>query len=106
MKSFTRTLALQSGSRPALYSLAIALRISLQRYFFVMTAAHEVDEATPLLQVQPKKRTPLPWSQLIIVLFLQLGEPLTSQVIYPFAPQVGFLEKMAIHWTVMLIEFV
>ena len=97
---------MRSRSRPALYSLAIALRISLQRYFFVMTAAHEVDEVTPLLQVQPKKRTPLPWSQLIIVLFLQLGEPLTSQVIYPFAPQVGFLEKMAIHWTVMLIEFV
>jgi hypothetical protein len=56
-----------------------------------MTAANirEADEETPLLQVQPQKRTPLPWFQFTIVLFLQLGEPLTSQVIYPFAPQVG-----------------
>jgi len=29
------------------------------------------------------KRTPLPWAQLSLVLFLQLAEPLTSQVIYP-----------------------
>ncbi|KAJ7911450.1 member of major facilitator superfamily multidrug-resistance, DHA1 sub-family [Mycena leptocephala] len=34
------------------------------------------------------KRTPLPVFQLCIVLFLQLAEPLTSQVIYPFAPQL------------------
>jgi len=60
-----------------------------RRSFCVMVVTCEVDEETPLLRVQPKKRTPLPWFQLIIVLFLQLGEPLTSQVIYPFAPQVG-----------------
>ena len=29
------------------------------------------------------KKTPLPWAQYSIVLFLQLAEPLTSQVIYP-----------------------
>lgn len=29
------------------------------------------------------RRTPLPWAQFCIVLFLQLAEPLTSQVIYP-----------------------
>lgn len=52
-----------------------------------VTTDREVDEETPLLQVQPKK-TPLPWFQFTIVLLLQLGEPLTSQVIYPFAPQV------------------
>lgn len=70
------------------------LIISSQRTsIFVMVVTHEVDEGTPLLQVQPKKRTPLPWFQLIIVLFLQLGEPLTSQVIYPFAPQVGSLGR-------------
>lgn len=53
-----------------------------------MTA--QVDEETPLLRSeQPKKTvTPLPWGQFSIVLFLQLAEPLTSQVIYPFAPQV------------------
>nr|GAT52890.1 major facilitator superfamily multidrug-resistance DHA1 sub-family [Mycena chlorophos] len=37
---------------------------------------------------KPQKRTPLPIAQLGIVLFLQLAEPLTSQVIYPFAPQL------------------
>lgn len=34
------------------------------------------------------KKTPLPWAQLSIVLFLQLAEPLTSQVISPFAPEL------------------
>ena len=29
------------------------------------------------------KKTPLPWAQFSIVLFLQLAEPLTSQVISP-----------------------
>ncbi|KAJ3998915.1 member of major facilitator superfamily multidrug-resistance, DHA1 sub-family [Lentinula boryana] len=50
----------------------------------------QVDEETPLLQVQQHKpeRTPLPWFQFMIVLFLQLAEPLTSQVIYPFLPQL------------------
>lgn len=38
-----------------------------------------------------KAANPLPWFQFSIILFLQLAEPLTSQVIYPFAPQV-FLE--------------
>ncbi|KIM39394.1 hypothetical protein M413DRAFT_198759 [Hebeloma cylindrosporum] len=50
----------------------------------------QIDEETPLLQdndVQ-KRATPLPWSQFSLVLVLQLAEPLTSQVIYPFAPQL------------------
>ncbi|KAF9445520.1 MFS general substrate transporter [Macrolepiota fuliginosa MF-IS2] len=46
------------------------------------------DEETPLLQGQTKAPTSLPWPQLSLLLFLQLGEPLTSQVIYPFAPQL------------------
>ncbi|KAG5715809.1 putative peptide/nitrate transporter, partial [Termitomyces sp. T112] len=48
----------------------------------------QADEETPLLREQPKKRTPIPWGQFTIVMFLQLTEPLTSQVIYPFAPQL------------------
>ncbi|KAE9402455.1 MFS general substrate transporter [Gymnopus androsaceus JB14] len=49
----------------------------------------QVDEETPLLQEQQSKpRTPLPWFQFSIILFLQLPEPLTSQVIYPFLPQL------------------
>ena len=55
-----------------------------------MTAT-AVDEETPLLQVGAPKRTPLDFGQLSIVLFLQLAEPLTSQVIYPFTPQVRSL---------------
>lgn len=35
-----------------------------------------------------KRETPLDWPQFSLVLFLQLAEPLTSQVIYPFMPQV------------------
>lgn len=46
---------------------------------------HATDEETPLL---PTKRTPLPWFQFSLIVFLQLAEPLTAQVIYPFAPQV------------------
>ncbi|KAF9648963.1 MFS general substrate transporter [Thelephora ganbajun] len=34
------------------------------------------------------EKTPLPWAQLSIVLFVQLAEPLTSQVIYPFVPEL------------------
>lgn len=51
----------------------------------------QVDEETPLLRSQQSlKPTPLPWFQFSIVMFLQLAEPLTSQVIYPFAPQVCY----------------
>ncbi|KAI6010771.1 major facilitator superfamily domain-containing protein [Pisolithus orientalis] len=56
----------------------------------------EVDEETPLIPTpndardgSPKvTRTPLPWKQFFIVLLLQLSEPLTSQVIAPFLPQL------------------
>ena len=34
------------------------------------------------------RETPIPWAQFSLVLFLQLAEPLTSQVIYPFIPQL------------------
>lgn len=52
------------------------------------------DEETPLLAEEggkdsaPKERSPIPWGQFSILLILQLAEPLTSQVISPFAPQV------------------
>ncbi|KAH8111238.1 MFS general substrate transporter [Phellopilus nigrolimitatus] len=62
----------------------------------VTTAARPrpADEETPLLRPahdkkpKPAEETPLPWAQFSIVLFLQLAEPLTSQVIYPFVPQL------------------
>ncbi|KAF9068458.1 major facilitator superfamily domain-containing protein [Rhodocollybia butyracea] len=41
----------------------------------------EPHERTALL---PRTRTPLPWSQLFVLFWVQLAEPLTSQVIYPF----------------------
>lgn len=59
-----------------------------------MTAQDTTDEETPLLQQEgenhPKKRTAIPWAQVSLLLVLQLSEPLTSQVIYPFAPEVCF----------------
>ena len=51
-----------------------------------MSAVEIADEETPFLQGNTP--TPLPWSQFSLVLVLQLAEPLTSNVIYPFAPQV------------------
>ncbi|KAI0039016.1 MFS general substrate transporter [Auriscalpium vulgare] len=63
-----------------------------------MTASHsrDVDEETPLLAAPPvhKKPTPVPWAQVSILLILQLAEPLTSQVVYPFAPE--FVRKVGI----------
>ncbi|KAI0346548.1 member of major facilitator multidrug-resistance DHA1 sub-family [Trametopsis cervina] len=53
-----------------------------------MTAT-TIDEESPLLPEQQKKKpTPLPWAQFSILLILQLAEPLTNQVIYPFLPQL------------------
>ncbi|KAF8493991.1 member of major facilitator superfamily multidrug-resistance, DHA1 sub-family [Russula emetica] len=47
------------------------------------------DEDTPLLssELPLQKPTPVPWAQVWILLVLQLAEPLTSQVIYPFTPE-------------------
>ncbi|KAI0749529.1 MFS general substrate transporter [Daedaleopsis nitida] len=59
-----------------------------------MTARHaEADEETPLLRAESqtphkRKHTPIPWAQFSLLLVLQLAEPLTSQVIYPFAPEL------------------
>ncbi|EAU85340.2 hypothetical protein CC1G_07610 [Coprinopsis cinerea okayama7 len=59
-----------------------------------MTATQNIiDEETPLLRgedgnVKKKQVTPLPWFQFSLVLLLQLAEPLTSQVISPFMPQL------------------
>lgn len=49
-------------------------------------------EDTPLLSsgsTLQKPPTPVPWAQVWILLVLQLAEPLTSQVIYPFTPEVS-----------------
>jgi MFS family permease len=45
------------------------------------------DEDTPLISPLQKPPTPVPWAQVSILLVLQLAEPLTSQVIYPFTPE-------------------
>ncbi|KZV74592.1 MFS general substrate transporter [Peniophora sp. CONT] len=52
------------------------------------------DEETPLLETQHKKATPIPWKQVSLVMLIQAGEPLTSQVIYPFAPE--FVRRVGI----------
>jgi hypothetical protein len=46
----------------------------------------DTQESTPL--IPKKKATPLPKFQLFILLWVQLAEPITSQVIYPFINKV------------------
>lgn len=63
-------------------------------------SVHQADEETPLLADagSPSKqqaRTPLPWAQFSMLLVLQLAEPLTSNVIYPFAPEVLYSNSIA-----------
>jgi len=53
-----------------------------------MTVVERSDEETPLLPRAKPTKTPIPWAQLSILLVLQLAEPLTSQVISPFAPDL------------------
>ncbi|KAJ7098561.1 member of major facilitator superfamily multidrug-resistance, DHA1 sub-family [Mycena belliarum] len=48
------------------------------------------NERQPLLPDGVKKKTPLPWLQLFILLWVQLAEPITSQVIYPFVNKLVF----------------
>ncbi|KAG1734810.1 major facilitator superfamily domain-containing protein [Suillus lakei] len=55
--------------------------------------SQQMDEETPLLQSEgnapaKKPQTPLPWRQFSMLLVLQIAEPMTSQVISPFAPQL------------------
>lgn len=72
-----------------------------------MTARHvEADEETPLLRSQTRKpqKTPLPWGQFTILLVLQLAEPLTGQVIYPFAPEVSTIAPLLARRTIANIR--
>ncbi|KAG2361956.1 MFS multidrug-resistance DHA1 sub-family [Suillus spraguei] len=52
--------------------------------------ARQDDEETHLLQrpEQLTTRTPLPWDQFWIVLFLELSDPLNSYILAPFIPQL------------------
>ncbi|KAG1781009.1 major facilitator superfamily domain-containing protein [Suillus placidus] len=55
--------------------------------------SQQLDEETPLLRSggnapAKKPRTPLPWRQFSMLLVLQIAEPMTAQVISPFAPQL------------------
>ena len=48
------------------------------------------DEETPLLHDRnaPRKETPLPVTQIVVLLLLQLAEPITSLSIRPYISQV------------------
>ena len=52
----------------------------------------EPDEETPLLHdgKTSRKETPLPITQVLVLLLLQLCEPITSQSINPYINQVRF----------------
>ncbi|KAG1728509.1 major facilitator superfamily domain-containing protein [Suillus paluster] len=51
---------------------------------------HQDEEARPLLQRLERSitKTPLPWDQFWIILFLQLSDPLQLQTLAPFIPQL------------------
>ncbi|KDR79075.1 hypothetical protein GALMADRAFT_64308, partial [Galerina marginata CBS 339.88] len=53
-----------------------------------LMSAQVDEEAESLLTYRTKQPTPLPWFQFSLVLFLQLAEPLTANVISPFAPEL------------------
>ncbi|KAL5493072.1 hypothetical protein ACEPAI_4521 [Sanghuangporus weigelae] len=46
------------------------------------------DDELPVRERERVKETPIPWGQFSITLVLQLAEPMSSQVIYPFLPQL------------------
>ncbi|KAG1798089.1 major facilitator superfamily domain-containing protein [Suillus plorans] len=52
--------------------------------------ARQDDEETPFLQrpEQAITRTPLPWDQFSIILFLEMLDPLSSHTLAPFIPQL------------------
>ncbi|KAH6909202.1 major facilitator superfamily domain-containing protein [Coprinopsis sp. MPI-PUGE-AT-0042] len=56
------------------------------------TTHESSDERTPLIPAKDgavkERRTPLPKLQIAIVIFLQIGEPLSSQSIYPYINQL------------------
>jgi hypothetical protein len=62
-----------------------------------MTAQQD-DEEAPLLQrpKQPTTRTPLPWNQFWILIFLQVSEPLSSLTFTPFTPQVSIFYSLGL----------
>jgi len=90
------------------YSKLEGRRISFDSLLQTTMSQQEVDEETPLLQSaqQKKTRTPLPWRQFSIILFLQLAEPLTSQVISPFAPQVCSSTVDSLHTLTLLTQLI
>lgn len=64
------------------------------------------DEDTPLLTPLQKLSTPVPWAQVSILLVLQLAEPLTSQVIYPFTPEVRHVLRTRFILLIHPLQFV
>ena len=59
-----------------------------------VSATEEIAESEPGNGLKPNKIIPFPWAQFSIVLFLQLTEPLTSQVIYPVSFPIEAICRM------------
>jgi hypothetical protein len=60
----------------------------------------ETEEGTPLLgdAITPRKETPLPVTQVLILLLLQLSEPISSLSIRPYINQVRSSSHHADFW--------
>ena len=58
-----------------------------------------LDEETPLLRSEnsPRKATPLPVTQISLLLLLLLSEPVTSLSINPYINQVCLIDSLSTH---------
>lgn len=95
----TTTESLQAARHGVGIRLSVSSEHPTNSYFAwaLISVSRTVDEETPLLDNQsqntqqnesPRQKTPLPWRQFSILLLLRAVEPLSSQVIAPFLPQV------------------
>lgn len=85
-----------------------------EHYFHPMVHIAQVDEETALLAEHREgaSRTPLPWRQLSIVLTMHMCEPMSSQIITPFLPQLirdvgitGGDERKVGHYVGLMVNF-
>jgi hypothetical protein len=82
-------------------SLPVSLIIQKSAMRSVSTEPSEEDPLLPQVQeAQPpdKQTTPLPKLQLSVLLLLQLAEPISSFIIFPFINQVRMLSDYRMVW--------
>jgi hypothetical protein len=101
--------SLKAGSKAHKYPPP-SLPLSIVNFAMPATAppSPASDEETPLLSSEPppQKTTPVPWAQVWILIVLLLAEPLTSQVIFPFTPEVCHICILVSSFHIHPLQFV